>query len=153
MPSNLFFGITSGLTTSSKDWSQRTTPMALSPTLIWSLLEDYCTWRHSPRPLTSLNILSYQKGITSTPLSGSEAVVPLQTSLLLTFCGSLESTNVATATSHGLTTFLEPPTTLMMHCLEIFILLGRSSLPLFHLICPRMSDIKFGPHHCRYFPP
>ncbi len=113
MPSSLFFGITSGLTTSSHDWSRRTTPMALSPTLIWSLLEDYCTWRLSPRPLTSRNVLSYQKGITSAPLSGSKKVVPLQTSLLLTSCGSLEFANISTDASHGLTTLREPPTTLL----------------------------------------
>jgi hypothetical protein len=63
-----------------------------------------------------------------------------------------EFTNVSTATPHSLTTFLEPPTTLLMHCLAIFILLGMSSLLHFHLICPRMSDINFGTCHHRYFP-
>ena len=153
MPSSLVFGIISGLTTSSNNWSRRTTPMVLSPTLIWSLLEDCCTWRLLPRPLTSLNVLSHQKGITSALLSGSKKVVPLQTSLLLASCSSSEFTNISNATSHGLTTFWEPPTTLLMYCLTIFILLVMSSLPHFHRICPRMMNINFGPCHCRYFPP
>jgi hypothetical protein len=40
------------------------------------------------------NLLSYQKGISSAPRSGSKKVVPLQTSLLLTSCGSSEFNNV-----------------------------------------------------------
>ncbi|KAL7481478.1 hypothetical protein ACHAW6_007160 [Cyclotella cf. meneghiniana] len=58
--------------------------------------------------MTSLNVLSYQKRITSAPLSGSKKVVPLQKSLLLTSYGSSEFINVSTITSHGLTTFPEP---------------------------------------------
>eukprot|EP00804_Cyclotella_cryptica_P015216 CCRYP_000734-RA/>CCRYP_000734-RA protein AED:0.45 eAED:0.45 QI:0/0/0/1/0/0/2/0/162 len=62
--SSRFFGITSSLTISSNDLSQRPTPMALSPTQIWSLLVDCCTRRLSHRPLISPSVLSYQKEIT-----------------------------------------------------------------------------------------
>ena len=120
------FGITRGLTTSSSNLSWRTNQMALSPTLIWSLLEDCCTWRLSPRPSTSPNVLSHQKRITSAPHSGSKKVVPLERSLLLLSCCSSEVTNVSTITSHGLTTFQEPPTTLLVHSPIFFTLLGIS---------------------------
>eukprot|EP00804_Cyclotella_cryptica_P015802 CCRYP_006318-RA/>CCRYP_006318-RA protein AED:0.32 eAED:0.39 QI:0/-1/0/1/-1/1/1/0/138 len=64
---NRFFGVTSGLTTSSNDLSPRSTPMELSPTLRGLLHLEALTQAFD---ITERTVLS--KGITSAPLSGSK---------------------------------------------------------------------------------